>query len=530
MELKFESCSAKQYKRQQSFCLNKYYNKTVTSPFFLTRQTANLMEDFTRELKAGAALFLLYGESGVGKTRLLQELGRNRLAHSRIHWLDLSEGSTSDDSLQDSSKEVETIFAGAQRGDIIIADHFEKALKKTHHQLFLSWSTDGVDKRLNLIVASSTEGFNELRQLSQQYQVRVQSFQQLPFSDDEVGAFVAFYLFPDQTAGKLSIPATLRKQLAATRGVVGKIIDILKRDGALIKSSPTTDSASIRQGSKIIAMVLILFVLVVGVGWYYLGNRSALVEPVPGLASTESEPTAIVEPPVETELVAEPEVIVEPGVEPPSEVVTQRETEVNDQQLVESEPGSKPATPLETGIETAPEANSASAAVTRDTVKAEAGTAPDTEAVLVEAETSMQQETTPTGTAAISGNQTQAEPASTSRFQHDLKKSLDWITGKAESVGTMQILVLRFKTFDETVYYEYVESLANQQVDTSQLKVFKTLSGDTEYYSVFYGEYASWQDAKKAKGSLPEVLRKTAPIARSVGGIMKEIRRLETES
>ena len=125
------------------------------------------MEDLTRELKAEAALFLLYGESGVGKTRLLQELNQSRLADSRIHWLDLSEGSRSEDGLQDNRKGVETIFAGAQQGDIIIADHFERTLKKTRHQLFVSWSTDGVDKQLNLIVASSTEGFNELPQLSQ---------------------------------------------------------------------------------------------------------------------------------------------------------------------------------------------------------------------------------------------------------------------------------------------------------------------------------------------------------------------------
>ena len=46
----------------------------MTSPFFLTRQSANLMEDFRRELKAGAALFLRYGESGVGG--ILQEIRR----------------------------------------------------------------------------------------------------------------------------------------------------------------------------------------------------------------------------------------------------------------------------------------------------------------------------------------------------------------------------------------------------------------------------------------------------------------------
>ena len=229
------------------------------------------MEDFTRELKAGAALFLLYGESGVGKTRLLRELSQSRLAGSRVHWLDLNEGSDSDDSLQDNSRQVETVFATAQQGDIIVADHFEMALQKTRHQLFVSWSTDGVDKQLNLIIASSIEGFNELRQLSQHYQVRVQSFQQMPFSADEVDAFVGFYLFPDDPLGKLSIPASMRGQLAASQGAVGKVIDIIERDGAQVKSLPTTDSASMRQGSRIIAAVLILFLLAIGGGWYYLG-------------------------------------------------------------------------------------------------------------------------------------------------------------------------------------------------------------------------------------------------------------------
>jgi len=229
------------------------------------------MEDLTRELKVGAALFLLYGESGVGKTRLLQELSQNRLADSRVHWVDLGEGSSSGDSLQDNSRQIESLFSSAQQGDIIIADHFETALKKIRHQLFVSWSTEGVDKQLNLIIASDTDGFNELRQLSQQYQVRVQSFQQMPLSADEVDAFVGFYLFPDHPIDKLSVPASLRRQFVAVRGAVGKIIEIIERDGTQIKTSPTTDSASIRKGSVVIATVLVLFLLTVGVGWYYLG-------------------------------------------------------------------------------------------------------------------------------------------------------------------------------------------------------------------------------------------------------------------
>lgn len=138
------------------------------------------MEDFAREIETGSALFLLYGEEAVGKTRLLRELQANRLADARVHWIDMRVAENEDGDKADRSREIEEIFETAQSGDILIADHFESALKKTRHQLFLSWSTDGIDKKLNLIIASNIDGFDELRQLSQQYQARVQSFQQMP--------------------------------------------------------------------------------------------------------------------------------------------------------------------------------------------------------------------------------------------------------------------------------------------------------------------------------------------------------------
>lgn len=102
----------------------------MSIPFFLTRQTANLMEDFVRELNQSSALFLLYGDNGVGKTRLLQELGKSRLSERAIYWIDLDSGDGSDEILMDRSAEVEALFAEAGEGDIIIADHFESAIKK----------------------------------------------------------------------------------------------------------------------------------------------------------------------------------------------------------------------------------------------------------------------------------------------------------------------------------------------------------------------------------------------------------------
>ncbi len=492
----------------------------MTSPFFLTRQSANLMEDFTRELKAGAALFLLYGESDVGKTRLLQELSQNRLADSRVHWLDLNKDNDSADSLHDHAREIETVFASARQGDIIIADHFESSLKKARHQLFLSWSTDGVDKQLNLIIASSTEGFNELRQLSQQYQVPVQSFQQQPFSADEVNAFVGFYLFPDHPMGKLSIPAAVRKQLAATGGAVGKIIEVIERDGAQIGSSPMPQTGLMSQRSKIAVTVLVVFVLAIGAGWYYLDNQSRIVETMAEVTAMESEPVTIVaaevEPVIEVEAEVEPvietETVTQAEVEPASEVVAAVEAGVADEQLTGAEPEVAPETTIEAENITVLETDNVAEAAVQGTEAAEPGTASDTDAVLVEQTGSSQQETAPADAAAISEQgQAEPEPADKSRFQRELEMSSDWITSKAESIGTMQILMLSFKTFDEAVYYEYVDSLARKQVDTSQLRIFKTYTGGAEVYSVFYGEYASRKAAIKAKDDLPEVLRKISP-------------------
>jgi hypothetical protein len=328
-------------------------------------------------------------------------------------------------------------------------------------------------------------------------------------------------------------------------------------------------------GMKIVVTGLVAFVLALGAGWFYLGKQSPVLETVAETAALEPEPMAIVEPQVEAvaeagdEPVAEAETVTQTEVEPAgvevaavevevtdeqvtgagdepvaeAETVTQTEVEpagvevaaveaeVTDEQVTGAEPEVAPETGLEAESVTVLETGNVAGSVDQDTMMAEPGTASDTDAVLVEEVDTSQQETALADVAAVSA-QEQAEPESSSlsRFQRELEMSRDWIKGKAESVGTMQILMLSYKTFDEAVYYDYVDSLARKQVDTTQLKVFKTYTGGAEVYSVFYGEYASRKAALKSKNDLPEVLRKISPIPRSVGGILQEIRRLEAES
>ena len=89
----------------------------MRKPYFLTRQTANLMEDFARDLKSANGVYLLYGDEGVGKTRLLEELMHSRLQDVKVHWIDLQAGGSGEGALVDSSVLIEDTFARAKTGE-----------------------------------------------------------------------------------------------------------------------------------------------------------------------------------------------------------------------------------------------------------------------------------------------------------------------------------------------------------------------------------------------------------------------------
>jgi septal ring-binding cell division protein DamX len=142
----------------------------------------------------------------------------------------------------------------------------------------------------------------------------------------------------------------------------------------------------------------------------------------------------------------------------------------------------------------------------------------------------------------IAESASQAEPASTQtatsavlpsiqtlsgRLLQDLQASLEWINSHDSSVGTIQIMLLRQNRFDDRVYYDYLDRLSEQGVDISEVRIFATYTGEQKVFSVVYGEYQNRGAANAAKTDLPPILQDTAPIGRSVGGLMKEIQRLE---
>ena len=139
-------------------------NSLIKEPFFLTRQTANLLEDFAREINKGSSLFLLYGVASVGKSRLLRELTNRGISGRKFCWIDFRTGNDEsgiqnvlpDADADGFASEILELMETADERDVIIVDHYELAPNKARHQLFQSWSTEGINKKINLILAATS--------------------------------------------------------------------------------------------------------------------------------------------------------------------------------------------------------------------------------------------------------------------------------------------------------------------------------------------------------------------------------------
>ena len=478
------------------------------------------MEDFVRDLKSGSGVYLFYGDEGIGKTRLLEELAQSRLQDVEVHWIDLKAGGSGEGALVDSSILIEDTFARAKTGDVIIADHFELALKKTRHQLFLSWSTDGADKQINLIVASNAGYYNELRQLAQQYHLRVQRFRLMPFSADEVVAFLGFYLFPDRPAGKLSVPSLLRNQISMSQGSVGKIVEIAERAGDQIISEPFSDTGSTRKVSRAIVGVLIAGTVILAAGWYLFGSSKQMFgksRQIDEMPVTEAESFVIVREPVQRS--PEPAAAIDNNQAPAAEdgLADEVDDEKVDNQaapegveqggvseeLAEEELAQIDASGLEADTRDAAQVQDATVSVDEPGTKAPAPSQTAISVVLPSI---------------------QSPPG---RLLNDMQASLEWINSRDSRVGTMQIMLLRQNRFDDRVYYDYLDRLSEQGVDISEVRIFATYTGGKKMFSVVYGEYQTRRAAIDAMSELPSILQDAAPIGRSVGGLMEEIQRLE---
>ena len=490
--------------------------QSTDMPYFLTKQTANLQEDFNREIKDSASLFLLYGEVGVGKTRLLKELVSTRFNQLRVHWVDCDQAENKSGSTTELDSVLERALKKANSGDVIVADHFELATNKMKHHLLQTWATDGIDKKFSLIIATGPTGIEEIRNLADRYSLDVKGFQLLPLTRKEVDGYCASVLFPLLVPSPLWMPRQTRRALNEARGLIGNLRDVVALYSHHIVMQSTPSLPSIVKPLWVVSGLAIILLLA-GLTYRFIPidplnsilfnpmkeNQVELNQPE-GLALSKSDlkmekSQALMKP-------ASTQTILLPQIEMPTLPKSSAELTLIESSIIKREKS------REIKIAQAEKAQAEKAKAEK--AKAEKVEAKEIEINEVSIKESVKVESLV--------RQSQKEPHS-DWFNAELKRSRDWFETVERSRATIQIMSINLDVTTSSTYFSYLKTLQKRGVDVTQLRVYRTRVPENLLFSIVYGSYSSRRMASRSIINLPSSLGANQPISRSIGGIWDEI-------
>ena len=500
--------------------------QSTDMPYFLTKQTANLQEDFNREIKDSASLFLLYGEVGVGKTRLLKELVSTRFNQLRVHWVDCDQAENKSGSTTELDSVLERALKKANSGDVIVADHFELATNKMKHHLLQTWATDGIDKKFSLIIATGPTGIEEIRNLADRYSLDVKGFQLLPLTRKEVDGYCASVLFPLLVPSPLWMPRQTRRALNEARGLIGNLRDVVALYSHHIVMQGTPSLPSIVKPLWVVSG-LVIILLLAGLTYRFIPidplnsilfnpmkeNKVELNQPE-GLALSKSDlkmekSQALMKP-------ASTQTILLPQIEMPTLPKSSAELTLIESSIIKREKSRE--------IKIA-QAEKAQAEKAKDEkAKAEKAQAEKAKAEKVEAKEIEINEVSIKESVKVESlvRQSQKEPHS-DWFNAELKRSRDWFETVERSRATIQIMSINLDVTTSSTYFSYLKTLQKRGVDVTQLRVYRTRVPENLLFSIVYGSYSSRRMASRSIINLPSSLGANQPISRSIGGIWDEI-------
>ncbi len=473
-------------------------NSLISDPFFLTRQTANLLEDFTREINKSSSLFLLYGVASVGKSRLLRELTNRGISGRKFHWVDFK-SDTVDPGMKNRLPDVhesgfaskfQALMEAADEHDVIIVDHFELATNESRHRLFHSWSIDGINKKINLILAATSGSFDDLREFAQHFKIQIKSFELVPCSMAEVEAFLAFYLFPKNPLSSLSIPNDIEKQLRSCNGILSEVVEVANQKGKQVSIKPDSDP-ELKNRTPLVVGTMLVILIVLGTSYRYWA---------PGVIEDEILP-----------LITQKTITI---ISDNADVVA-----IND-------PESSQPNPMEEAGELA-----TSTLMVEKKEEDQSGSEPIKQAIankLSKEKLPLEVEPTQVNSLSAKADKSEelvvnSEKGQLSRFHRDLDNALHWIENQDKKKATIQVMTISSRNFDASAYYSYLETLVAKNIDVSKFRVYQTSINDAIVFGVIYDVYASLREARQDIQQLPETLKAGAPVPRTFGGIWNEI-------
>ena len=530
--------------------------QSTDMPYFLTKQTANLQEDFNREIKDSASLFLLYGEVGVGKTRLLKELVSTRFNQLRVHWVDCDQAENKSGSTTELDSVLERALKKANSGDVIVADHFELATNKMKHHLLQTWATDGIDKKFSLIIATGPTGIEEIRNLADRYSLDVKGFQLLPLTRKEVDGYCASVLFPLLVPSPLWMPRQTRRALNEARGLIGNLRDVVALYSHHIVMQGTPSLPSIVKPLWVVSG-LVIILLLAGLTYRFIPidplnsilfnpmkeNQVELNQPE-GLALSKSdlkmEKSQALMKPTSTQTILLPQIEM-PTLPKSSAELTliessiikrekSREIKIAQAEKAQAEKAKAEKAQAEKAKAEKAQAEKAQAEKAQaekakaEKAKTKKAKAEKAKAEKVEAKEIEINEVSIKESVKVESlvRQSQKEPHS-DWFNAELKRSRDWFETVERSRATIQIMSINLDVTTSSTYFSYLKTLQKRGVDVTQLRVYRTRVPENLLFSIVYGSYSSRRMASRSIINLPASLGANQPISRSIGGIWDEI-------
>jgi hypothetical protein len=535
--------------------------QSTDMPYFLTKQTANLQEDFNREIKDSASLFLLYGEVGVGKTRLLKELVSTRFNQLRVHWVDCDQAENKSGSTTELDSVLERALKTANSGDVIVADHFELATNKMKHHLLQTWATDGIDKKFSLIIATGPTGIEEIRNLADRYSLDVKGFQLLPLTRKEVDGYCASVLFPLLVPSPLWMPRQTRRALNEARGLIGNLRDVVALYSHHIVMQGTPSLPSIVKPLWVVSG-LVIILLLAGLTYRFIPIdplKSILFNPMKenqvelnqpeGLALSKSdlkmEKSQALMKPASTQTILLPQIEM-PTLPKSSAELTliessiikrekSREIKIAQAEKAQAEKAKAEKAKAEKAKAEKAQAEKAQAEKAQaekakaekaktEKAKTEKAKTEKAKAEKVEAKEIEINEVSIKESVKVESlvRQSQKEPHS-DWFNAELKRSRDWFETVERSRATIQIMSINLDVTTSSTYFSYLKTLQKRGVDVTQLRVYRTRVPENLLFSIVYGSYSSRRMASRSIINLPSSLGANQPISRSIGGIWDEI-------
>lgn len=448
-----------------------------SSPFYLTRQLANTLEELARHARTQSAVFSISGSEGIGKSRLIERFLETRSQVQQAVIFSADAGGVFKEQGA-GPVNIERIFDSMKEKDLVFVDQTEQIDCQQILDLASGWKRlSAQGKVCMLVLVGRVENYcaNELSSLfnpGQLFELKLK-----PLNIDESRDFLKFRLGISDDL-QLRLNSTQRSRLKSAKGKFHELAELCSNLAGTVSTKRST-TRSIR--TYLVGGFSVL-VLLVGAG--YAPVLLEKHEPMQ-VASPVSEKIIELNNLLDEDNTPENSKMPEPldllpvvnpvkAIEVPHAVLGENDETKREESSVERlQPGSS---------------------VTGDSM-----------------------EITQNNVALVSNDDL---------LTQRLRATTELIARSSDKTGTIQLITLEMAELKWDPIVDYMHQLQREGIDLRKVFIYNREQDSQVVIGVLYGEYDNSALARENIQKLPKKLRKNRPFPRSMKGVKKEMRGL----